>query len=130
MFALHNAVTLDILDEVTPGAFSPSIDWRMPSSSATHEDILTQTCRLLDSSSCSPQISAASVLQSDCDHSLCPVVLFLSETQIEVSEQIPMSPSGRVDLRTNHREGFYKYYEKALSQHSSVYSVSTDDQSF
>lgn len=39
MFALQSVMMFVIFDPVTPGAFSSSIDWSIPSSSATHDDM-------------------------------------------------------------------------------------------
>lgn len=40
MFALQSAVMLEIFEPVTPGALRRSIDCRMPSRSATQEDMI------------------------------------------------------------------------------------------
>lgn len=40
MFALQRVVMLPIFEPVTPGAFRSSIDCKIPSRSATHEDMM------------------------------------------------------------------------------------------
>lgn len=44
-FALQRVVMLVILGPLTPGAFNSNIDWRIPSSSATQEDITAESMR-------------------------------------------------------------------------------------